>query len=55
MSEQRRKSGWYQFDGAFEPLPCQDGWMACMVDGQYVSPGMVVDGSGRPHPAQQRF
>ena len=48
-------TGWYQFDNAFKPLPCQDGWMACMDGDTYVTPGMVMDGNGRPPPAHMRF
>ena len=45
---------WSGLRPAFPGLPCQDGWAACMVDGAYVSPGMVLDGAQRPHPADMR-
>jgi len=32
---------WVDFPGAFPDFPCQDGWMACIVDGASVSPELV--------------
>lgn len=48
-------ASWSDFKPAFPPLPCQDGWAACLVGGQAVTPGMVLDGQGRPHPADMRI
>jgi len=46
---------WTDFGPSFESFPCQDGWAACVVNDTVVSPGMVLDGQGRPHPAGQRI
>ena len=46
---------WSDFKAAFPGLPCQDGWAGCIVDGTPVSPGMVLDAQGRPHPADMRL
>ncbi len=46
---------WSEFGAAFPGLPCQDGWASCLVDGQRLSPGMVLDSSGRPHPSDMRL
>lgn len=46
---------WSDFSAAFPGLPCQDGWAGCIVDGSPVSPGMVLDGQGRPHAADMRL
>lgn len=48
-------ASWGDFKSAFPALPCQDGWAACLVDGQPVTPGMVLDSKGRPHPADMRI
>lgn len=48
-------ASWGDYKAAFPALPCQDGWAACLVDGQPVTPGMVLDGKGRPHPADMRI
>lgn len=48
-------ASWGDFKAAFPALPCQDGWAACVVDGQPVTPGMVLDGKGRPHAADMRI
>jgi hypothetical protein len=45
---------WSGFDDAFDPLPCPDGWAACVISGQTVDPGMVRDSASRPHPANMR-
>ncbi|MCB9778405.1 MAG: hypothetical protein H6742_07575 [Alphaproteobacteria bacterium] len=46
---------WGDFEAAFPGLPCQDGWAGCIVGGAPVSPGMVLDGAGRPHPSDMRI
>lgn len=46
---------WKSYGAAFPPLPCSDGWAACVVGGAVVSPGMVLDAAGRPQPADGRF
>ncbi|MCA9492802.1 MAG: hypothetical protein KC621_22870, partial [Myxococcales bacterium] len=45
---------WSGFSGAFPAFPCQDGWMACIVGGQAVDPGMQSDADGHPLPADMR-
>ena len=40
---------------AFPALPCPDGWAGCVVEGQSLSPQMVEDELGRPHPADMRY
>ena len=47
--------GWSNFRSAFPALPCQDGWAGCIVDGKPMSPGMVLDDAGRPHPSNMRL
>lgn len=47
-------AGWSDFGPAFPGLPCNDGWAACLVEGQVVSPDMVVDSAGRPQVSNQR-
>jgi chemotaxis protein histidine kinase CheA len=39
----------------FPANPCQDGWAACMVDGEAVDPTVRYDGGGRPIPADYRL
>ncbi len=46
---------WGEFEAAFPTHPCQDGWSGCVVDGKRLSPGMVLDDKGRPHPSSMRF
>ena len=45
---------WSDFDDAFDPLPCPDGWAGCVIDGDVINPGMVKDTAGRPHPSDMR-
>lgn len=43
-----RAQGWSSFAAAFPSFPCQDGWMACLVGGEAVTPdleGGVVAGA----------
>ncbi len=35
--------GWADFASAFPMFPCQDGWMACRVDGAAVTPDLQKD------------
>ncbi len=46
--------GWTDYAAAFPVFACQDGWMACLVDGNGVSPEMQRDGDGRPRPSDLR-
>ena len=48
-------AGWADLDNAFPPLPCQDGWAGCIVDGQQVDSDMQRDSQGIPVPAQARL
>jgi hypothetical protein len=43
------------FPGASSPFPCQDGWMACEVEGQRLEPGLRRDEAGRVIPADARL
>jgi hypothetical protein len=38
----------------FPAMPCHDGWAACLVDGDEVSPEPRRDAAGRPLPADMR-
>ena len=46
---------WSDFEEAFPLFPCADGWMACKVDGEAVTPDLRADGSGMPLPANMRI
>jgi hypothetical protein len=46
---------WSDFEEAFPLFPCPDGWMACKVDGEVVSPDLQVDGAGMPMPSNMRI
>jgi hypothetical protein len=46
---------WSSFREAFPLFPCQDGWMACEVDGQRLDPGLQRDGAGRVVPSDARL
>lgn len=46
---------WGNFEAAFPMFPCHDGWMACRVEGQTVSPDLARDGTGMPVPADFRL
>ncbi len=35
---------WGAFEDAFPARPCGDGWAACIVDGERVTPDMAADG-----------
>ena len=37
---------WADFESAFPVFPCQDGWMACLVDGEAVNPELQQEPSG---------
>ena len=39
----------------FPLLACSDGWASCDVDGQTITPDMLGDASGRPHPSDMRY
>jgi len=45
---------WSDFEEAFPAYPCHDGWMACRVDGESITPDMRSDGMGMPTPAHHR-
>ena len=49
---------WAQDIGSMEDLfpamPCHDGWAACLVDGDEISPDAVRDSAGRPLPSDMR-
>lgn len=51
-------ASWAQDIGSMEDLfpamPCHDGWAACLVDGDEVSPDAVRDSAGRPLPSDMR-
>ncbi len=36
--------GWGTYEQAFPANPCHDGWSACIVDGERVSPDMTAEG-----------
>jgi len=38
----------------FPAMPCHDGWAACLVDGDEISPDTVTDSAGRPLPSDMR-
>jgi hypothetical protein len=46
---------WSDYGNAFPAFPCHDGWVGCKVDGQDVTPEMVVDSDGLPIPADMRI
>jgi hypothetical protein len=47
-------ASWADFAAAFPAFPCSDGWMACRVDGQAVTPDLHADASGHLVPADLR-
>jgi hypothetical protein len=46
---------WDAYETVFTGLPCPDGWASCVIDGQVVSTGMVLDAQGNLQPAGMRF
>jgi hypothetical protein len=46
--------GWSAFEPAFPIFPCADGWSACLVDGQAISPDMTHDTTGAVTPSDMR-
>ncbi|MEQ1502788.1 MAG: hypothetical protein ABMB14_11190 [Myxococcota bacterium] len=46
---------WSSFSAAFPLLPCQDGWMGCVVYDQHVDPELRRDAAGRAIPADARI
>jgi hypothetical protein len=48
-------AGWADYEDAFPMFPCNDGWMACLVDGQAHSPDLHSDSEGLPTPASWRL
>lgn len=46
--------GWGDYADAFPLFPCQDGWMACLVDGESVNPDLLKSGKGLPVPSSMR-
>jgi hypothetical protein len=46
---------WSDFSAAFPLVPCQDGWMGCIVKGQRLSPNLSMDQAGAPVPADMRI
>ena len=54
LSSVAAAAGWGDLGESFPVFPCNDGWAACLVDGQKVDPGMVKDSAGRPMPADLR-
>ena len=47
--------GWGDFSTAFPAYPCNDGWIACRVDGETISPEMRPDDKGLPIPSDMRL
>ncbi len=48
-------AGWGDFVSAFPTQPCQDGWVACLLDGDAVSPELkATDSSNLPMPTDLR-
>ncbi len=48
-------AGWSDLAGAFPPLPCQDGWAGCVVDGVASNADMRPNGQGVPLPSDLRL
>jgi chemotaxis protein histidine kinase CheA len=46
---------WTDFEGAFPLFPCQDGWAACLVDGDALNPDLQDEPSGLPSVADLRI
>jgi len=46
---------WGDFEGAFPLFPCQDGWIACLVDGEALTPDLQEEPSGLPSAADLRI
>src|SRR5688572_2616704 len=47
-------AGWSDYSAAFPAFPCQDGWMACVVDGKTVTPDLQKGSTGLLQPADLR-
>jgi uncharacterized membrane protein YgcG len=54
MSTAAHAGGWGDFEAAFPLVPCQDGWVGCVVDGDAVTPDMVRGSDKIRRPADLR-
>ena len=46
---------WGDYESAFPLFPCQDGWVACLVDGESLNPDLQAEPSGLPSAADLRI
>ena len=54
MSTTAHAAGWGDFEAAFPLIPCQDGWVGCVVDGDSVTPDLARGSDKIRRPADLR-